>query len=83
MLDPLSAGAQQISQILHVLHSAGLITLRIFLNPIGSTYNQHSTTYNLLYGGGGGGQRPKRPHTYKKSKKGPRKRGFLGPFGAF
>ena len=32
---------------------------------------------------GGGGQRPKRPHTYKKSKKGPRKRGFLGPFGAF
>ena len=34
----------------------------------------------LLWGGGGGGQRPKRPHTYKKSKKGPRKRGFLGPF---
>ncbi|XP_063681631.1 UDP-glucose:glycoprotein glucosyltransferase 1-like isoform X2 [Bolinopsis microptera] len=34
VLDPLSAGAQQISQILHVLHSAGLITLRIFLNPI-------------------------------------------------
>ena len=31
----------------------------------------------------GGGQRPKRPHTYKKSEKGPRNRGFLGPFGAF
>ena len=37
----------------------------------------------LILAGGGGPTPQKAPHIYKKSKKGPRKRGFLGPFGAF
>ena len=49
VLDPLSAGAQQISQILHVLYSANLITLRIVLNPVGMSISVMLQSVKALF----------------------------------